>query len=64
MKAFSKILAIFICMSFLFSTTSCVVFRPKDQGKHKGWYKNRHNPHNPNTNNPGKSSKKGKIKKY
>ena len=35
MKLFSKILAIVICMSFLFSATSCVVLKPKDHAKHK-----------------------------
>ena len=28
-----------------------------DNGKHKGWYKNRHNPHNPASDNPGHNRK-------
>ncbi len=39
----------------------------KDNGLHKGWYKNPNNPHHPNTTNPGHTkqaaSKKGKKKK-
>jgi len=62
MKVFSKILALALCISFLFSTTSCVVLVPKDSGKHKGWYKNQNNPHNPHTTNPGKTENKSKSK--
>lgn len=49
----------------LVTGTSCVIKstartgNSKDNGKHKGWFKNRHNPHNPNTDNP-----KGKGKKH
>jgi hypothetical protein len=51
---------------FLFSTSSCVV--KKDNGKHKGWFKNPNNPHNPahtgksngNGNGNGNSGKKAK----
>ena len=32
----------------------------KDNGLHKGWYKNPNNPHHPNTTNPGHAKKKGK----
>ncbi|WP_161890186.1 hypothetical protein [Pontibacter russatus] len=33
----------------------------KDNGLHKGWYKNPNNPHHPNTTNPGHTkAKKGK----
>jgi hypothetical protein len=42
----------------------------KDNGLHKGWYKNPNNPHHPNTTNPGHTkhenksgNKKGKKKK-
>ncbi|TXK23461.1 hypothetical protein FVR03_22560 [Pontibacter qinzhouensis] len=31
----------------------------KDNGLHKGWYKNTNNPHYPNTTNPGHTKKKG-----
>lgn len=34
----------------------------KDNGLHKGWYKNPNNPHHPNTTNPGHTKKKGKGK--
>ena len=34
----------------------------KDNGLHKGWYKNPNNPHHPNTTNPGHTKKKGKSK--
>jgi hypothetical protein len=46
----------------VFGTQGCVVHTTakKDNGKHKGWFKNRHNPHHPNTNNPGQQKKKGK----
>jgi hypothetical protein len=48
----------------LMSQTSCMVFYKKDNGKHKGWYKNSNNPHHPNSTNPGKSkgNSKGKSK--
>ena len=32
----------------------------KDNGLHKGWYKNPNNPHHPNTTNPGHTKQKGK----
>ena len=34
----------------------------KDNGLHKGWYKNPNNPHHPNTTNPGHTKQKGKGK--
>lgn len=46
---------------FLVNLTSCFVVLEKDNGKHRGWYKNPNNPHHPNTTNPGKS--KGKHNK-
>jgi hypothetical protein len=50
-----KITLITLLLSFIISSgTSCVAYR-KDNGKHKGWFKNPNNPHNPNTTNPGKS---------
>ncbi|MFL5765567.1 MAG: hypothetical protein ACJ77K_16600 [Bacteroidia bacterium] len=44
-----------VTLSFLFicGISSCVVVSKTDNGKHKGWYKNPHNPHNPLSNNPG-----------
>jgi hypothetical protein len=41
-----RILAILMCCGILLNTTSCVTVR-KDNGKHKGWFKNPNNPHNP-----------------
>ena len=32
----------------------------KDNGLHKGWYKNPNNPHHPNTTNPGHTKQNGK----
>jgi hypothetical protein len=31
----------------------------KDNGLHKGWYKNTNNPHHPRTTNPGHTKNKG-----
>lgn len=45
MKVFSKIIVAAMLFVFLFSATSCMVLSPKrqhDNGKHKGWYKNKH----------------------
>ncbi|MDQ3109119.1 MAG: hypothetical protein M3R17_04415 [Bacteroidota bacterium] len=53
---------------FLISANSCTVRTyKKDNGKHKGWYKNPNNPHHPNSTNPGnanpgKGNPKGKSK--
>lgn len=54
MKKFLSMLALALCIGFLVSTASCVV-KKHDNGKHKGWYKNKKNPHNPETTNPGKT---------
>ncbi|MEJ8803115.1 hypothetical protein [Pontibacter sp. H249] len=32
----------------------------KDNGLHKGWYKNTNNPHHPRTTNPGHTKQKAK----
>lgn len=57
-----KTLAISVlCIGLLLNLTSCLVLVNKDNGKHKGWYKNPNNPHHPNSTNPGKS--KGKHNK-
>lgn len=34
----------------------------KDNGLHKGWYKNPNNPHHPRTTNPGHTKHKGNGK--
>jgi hypothetical protein len=54
-----QVLHILIAGFMLFSM-SCVVVTPgakKDNGKHKGWYKNRNNPHHPKSTNPGHNKK-------
>lgn len=61
MKAVKLILILFFCAGLIFSTTSCTVITPKNNGNHKGWYKNSNNPHNPNSTNTGKA--KGHQKK-
>jgi hypothetical protein len=38
-----------------FCASSCVVIQ-KDNGRHKGWYKNPNNPHHPATTNPGRGN--------
>lgn len=61
MKLFRAVAVLALCTGLLFSTTSCAVMVQKDNGKHKGWYKNSNNPHHPYSTNPGKA--KGKYKK-
>lgn len=65
MKIIRKIIVIILCAGLLFGYTSCAVFVVKDNGKHKGWYKNSNNPHHPKSTNPGhsKGHSKGKHKK-
>jgi len=58
MKRLGKIVMLTACLGFMLNLSSCVVYVKKDNGKHKGWYKNPNNPHNPQTTNPGKA--KGK----
>lgn len=61
MKTFRNIVAMTLSLFFLANLTSCFVVLEKDNGKHKGWYKNPNNPHHPNSTNPGKA--KGKRHK-
>jgi len=42
-----------LCLTFLFSATSCLVLVRKDNGKHRGWFKNS-NSH-PRHTKPGKA---------
>jgi hypothetical protein len=44
------IVAAILVSLFAFTSASCMV--KKDNGKHKGWYKNPKNPHHPATTNP------------
>ncbi|MCX6320463.1 MAG: hypothetical protein NTX93_01475 [Bacteroidia bacterium] len=61
MKTFKTIATLLLCLVLLFGATSCVVLVKKDNGYHKGWFKNPNNPHHPYSTNPGKS--KGNFKK-
>lgn len=61
MKLFRKIAVLALSAGILFGASSCAVMVQKDNGKHKGWYKNSNNPHHPYSTNPGKS--KGKSKR-
>ena len=47
MKQFKSIAILLLLTSFLFSASSCVVLRKKDNGKHKGWYKKQNKKQNP-----------------
>jgi hypothetical protein len=42
MKTFRTIGLISLCIVFLLSNTSCAVLLMPDNGKHKGWDKNKH----------------------
>ncbi|MFA5819022.1 MAG: hypothetical protein WC854_07060 [Bacteroidales bacterium] len=55
MKTFKTIATLLLCLVLLFGATSCVVLVKKDNGRHKGWYKNPNNPHHPYSTNPGKT---------
>jgi len=54
MKSLKFVSILILCILFLVSSTSCVVLVKKDNGNHKGWYKNPKNPHNPNYMDMGK----------
>jgi hypothetical protein len=68
MKTFRKAAILVLCMWLLIGLTSCAVFvtrndgkrvsDTRDNGKHKGWFKNPNNPHNPHTTNPGQKKDK------
>jgi len=55
MKTIKTVVILSLGIGLLLSTTSCVVMTPKDNGNHKGYYKNSNNPHHPNSTNPGNS---------
>lgn len=61
MKPFKTFIIVVICMAFLFVASSCAVLR-KDNGKHRGWFKNRNNPQILRTTNPGKSKGTKEVK--
>ncbi|NCT10662.1 MAG: hypothetical protein GW772_11385 [Flavobacteriia bacterium] len=51
MKYFFKYAVFFLCLSFLTATASSCVVTKQNNGKKRGWFKNKKNPHNPNTTN-------------
>ncbi|MFC2087264.1 hypothetical protein ACFLSA_03775 [Bacteroidota bacterium] len=59
-----KKISIIILLSVFTLMTSCAVYLHKDNGRHKGWYKNPNNPHNPNSTKPGKVKGKSKSNKF
>ena len=62
MKKVKLFAVVIMSAGLLLGTSSCFIAVSKDNGQHKGWYKNPNNPHNPNTTNPGKAKGKGKGK--
>lgn len=44
MKQFKSIAILIMLTAFLFSASSCGVLHKKDNGKHKGWFKNKKKP--------------------
>jgi len=64
MKPLKTFTIVVFCLALLFVASSCAVVVRKDNGKHRGWFKNRNNPHHPRTTNPGiyKGSKEIKLK--
>jgi hypothetical protein len=65
MKKIIKITLLLLCTGLFISLTSCAVLVPapkKDNGKHKGWYKNSNNPHNPRHENHQDDQNKSKGK--
>lgn len=66
MKQFKSIAILIMLTAFLFSASSCVVLRKKDNGKHKGWFKDKKNPQKKIYKKPTKGVKKkvgGQIKR-
>lgn len=69
MKTIKTLAILIVCIGLLFSASSCtIVYFKKDNGKHRGWYKNPNNPHNPrHQNHPNEShpeKQKGKSKPH
>ncbi|MBA3663061.1 MAG: hypothetical protein H0W61_02490 [Bacteroidetes bacterium] len=58
MKTIKIVAALSIIMSVTLGTSSCVVVK-RDNGLHRGWYKNSNNPHNPASTNPGNGNNGG-----
>ena len=63
MNALRSFAGVLIISALLLPAASCVVTVKKDNGKHKGWYKNPNNPHNPAHDVAGKNAGKGNTNK-
>jgi hypothetical protein len=50
MKKLKVFIPIILSMIIMLNLTSCflILNDKKDNGQHRGWYKNQNNPHNPN----------------
>lgn len=59
-----KLFSVFVVSTgLMIGVNACTVhIFKKDNGKHKGWYKNPNNPHHPNTTNPGHTKPPGQSK--
>jgi hypothetical protein len=55
MKKIRGFQILFLCIFLASVASSCMVLHTKDNGKHKGYYKNPKNPHNENYMDQGKS---------
>jgi hypothetical protein len=60
MKTIRAFFVMVIFLGLLFGSASCTVFFTKDNGKHKGWYKNSGNNHNANHSDQGNHKNKNK----
>jgi len=63
MKKCIKIFSFLLIIGVLVGSSSCATYRRADNGNHKGWFKNTHNPHHPSSNNPGHTKAKVKMQK-
>ncbi len=63
MKRIKRLISLLLCLGILASFSSCVALRTGDNGNHKGWFKNTHNPHHPFSNNPGHAKAKVNMHK-
>jgi len=55
MKILRLFYSLILIIFFLLSSASCVVMNKHDNGLHKGWFKNSHNPHHQKSMKHGKS---------
>jgi hypothetical protein len=54
--------ALVLTLCFCVAQVSCKTVK-HDNGKHKGWFKNKNNPHNPAHDGKNKGNSKGNSKK-